>query len=95
MEGDLTSCLCPSAGPAIPVGVDVQVESLDSISEVDMVRGARGGQYRCGVPGLLGCQGCCPAAACGGRARLLLAAPGGRAAAGGDKTGAWWLTQVQ
>lgn len=26
------------AGPAIPVGVDVQVESLDSISEVDMVR---------------------------------------------------------
>lgn len=24
-------------GPAIPVGVDVQVESLDSISEVDMV----------------------------------------------------------
>lgn len=25
-------------GPAIPVGVDVQVESLDSISEVDMVR---------------------------------------------------------
>lgn len=25
------------AGPAIPVGVDVQVESLDSISEVDMV----------------------------------------------------------
>jgi hypothetical protein len=26
-----------SPGPAIPVGVDVQVESLDSISEVDMV----------------------------------------------------------
>lgn len=26
-----------STGPAIPVGVDVQVESLDSISEVDMV----------------------------------------------------------
>lgn len=25
------------SGPAIPVGVDVQVESLDSISEVDMV----------------------------------------------------------
>ena len=24
-------------GPAIPVGVDVQVESLDKISEVDMV----------------------------------------------------------
>ena len=47
VEGDLTSCLCPSAGPAIPVGVDVQVESLDSISEVDMVRGALGG-----------CQGC-------------------------------------
>lgn len=30
-------CLCCS-GPAVPVGVDVQVESLDSISEVDMVR---------------------------------------------------------
>ena len=28
----------PRLGPAIPVGVDVQVESLDSISEVDMVR---------------------------------------------------------
>lgn len=28
-----------SAGPAVPVGVDVQVESLDSISEVDMVSG--------------------------------------------------------
>lgn len=28
---------CVSAGPAVPVGVDVQVESLDSISEVDMV----------------------------------------------------------
>ena len=40
------------------MGVDVQVESLDSISEVDMVRGALGGQSRCGVPGLLGCQGC-------------------------------------
>lgn len=26
------------AGPPIPVGVDVQVESLDTISEVDMVR---------------------------------------------------------
>lgn len=25
------------AGPAVPVGVDVQVESLDAISEVDMV----------------------------------------------------------
>lgn len=25
------------AGPPIPVGVDVQVESLDTISEVDMV----------------------------------------------------------
>lgn len=24
-------------GPAVPVGVDVQVESLDAISEVDMV----------------------------------------------------------
>lgn len=31
------SCHAPFAGPAIPVGVDVQVESLDSISEVDMV----------------------------------------------------------
>lgn len=30
-------CHCLT-GPAIPVGVDVQVESLDSISEVDMVR---------------------------------------------------------
>ena len=30
----------PHLGPAIPVGVDVQVESLDSISEVDMVRNA-------------------------------------------------------
>lgn len=29
-------------GPAIPVGVDVQVESLDSISEVDMVRVTEG-----------------------------------------------------
>lgn len=28
---------CLPAGPAVPVGVDVQVESLDSISEVDMV----------------------------------------------------------
>lgn len=28
---------CFFLGPAIPVGVDVQVESLDSISEVDMV----------------------------------------------------------
>ncbi|OWK01428.1 hypothetical protein Celaphus_00018949 [Cervus elaphus hippelaphus] len=44
-----TSVTCP----AIPVGVDVQVESLDSISEVDMVRGAPGGQFRCGMPGLL------------------------------------------
>ena len=26
-----------SLGPAVPVGVDVQVESLDAISEVDMV----------------------------------------------------------
>lgn len=32
------SKLHSSTGPAIPVGVDVQVESLDSISEVDMVR---------------------------------------------------------
>lgn len=28
-------------GPPIPVGVDVQVESLDTISEVDMVREAQ------------------------------------------------------
>ena len=55
MEGNLTSCLCPSAGPAIPVGVDVQVESLDSISEVDMVRGVLGGQFWCRMPGLLSC----------------------------------------
>ena len=34
---NLLYALCV-AGPAIPVGVDVQVESLDSISEVDMVR---------------------------------------------------------
>lgn len=34
----ITACLFFIAGPAIPVGVDVQVESLDSISEVDMVR---------------------------------------------------------
>lgn len=33
----LIGCLCSPTGPAIPVGVDVQVESLDSISEVDMV----------------------------------------------------------
>lgn len=32
------SCHALFAGPAIPVGVDVQVESLDSISEVDMVK---------------------------------------------------------
>lgn len=42
------SCHASFAGPAIPVGVDVQVESLDSISEVDMVspffsKGATGG----------------------------------------------------
>lgn len=30
--------LCIFAGPAIPVGVDVQLESLDTISEVDMVK---------------------------------------------------------
>lgn len=33
----IIACLFFIAGPAIPVGVDVQVESLDSISEVDMV----------------------------------------------------------
>lgn len=33
----LQICLFISEGPAVPVGVDVQVESLDSISEVDMV----------------------------------------------------------
>jgi len=27
-----------SAGSAIPVGIDVQVESIDSISEVNMVK---------------------------------------------------------
>lgn len=27
------------SGAAIPVGIDVQVESIDSISEVNMVRG--------------------------------------------------------
>lgn len=31
----------PFAGSAIPVGIDVQVESIDSISEVNMVRAAR------------------------------------------------------
>lgn len=35
----LSSVWYLSAGPAVPVGVDVQVESLDSISEVDMVGG--------------------------------------------------------
>lgn len=59
----LTSYLCPSAGPAIPVGVDVQVESLDSISEVDMVCRTLGGSLQCGIlrPGFyenLGWQGC-------------------------------------
>lgn len=33
----LSEARCLSAGPAVPVGVDVQVESLDAISEVDMV----------------------------------------------------------
>lgn len=28
---------CSHAGSPIPVGIDVQVESIDSISEVDMV----------------------------------------------------------
>lgn len=32
----INSCIALS-GPAVPVGVDVQVESLDAISEVDMV----------------------------------------------------------
>lgn len=31
----------PFAGSAIPVGIDVQVESIDSISEVNMVRAAQ------------------------------------------------------
>lgn len=31
------SSVCFILGPPIPVGVDVQVESLDTISEVDMV----------------------------------------------------------
>jgi len=34
----LTNRVVFFSGPAVPVGVDVQVESLDSISEVDMVR---------------------------------------------------------
>lgn len=29
---------CAPPGPGVSVGVDVQVESLDAISEVDMVR---------------------------------------------------------
>lgn len=33
---DINGCIALS-GPAVPVGVDVQVESLDAISEVDMV----------------------------------------------------------
>lgn len=46
VNGDLgNSCACSPyingcvalPGPAVPVGVDVQVESLDAISEVDMV----------------------------------------------------------
>lgn len=44
-----------SLGPAIPVGVDVQVESLDSISEVDMVRvtgGTSGDQSSAGYRSL-------------------------------------------
>lgn len=41
----LGGCWCfdkvwPFAGSALPVGIDVQVESIDSISEVNMVRGA-------------------------------------------------------
>lgn len=32
----INGCIVLS-GPAVPVGVDVQVESLDAISEVDMV----------------------------------------------------------
>lgn len=41
----MNKCFCHalSAGPAIPVGVDVQVESLDSISEVDMVSASLSG----------------------------------------------------
>lgn len=45
----LISRLCSPTGPAIPVGVDVQVESLDSISEVDMVGIAPGWLQR-GIP---------------------------------------------
>lgn len=37
------------AGPAIPVGVDVQVESLDSISEVDMVSNPKQLLFTCVV----------------------------------------------
>lgn len=35
---NFTHFLSSHSGPPIPVGVDVQVESLDTISEVDMVR---------------------------------------------------------
>lgn len=34
----LTEASVLLAGAAIPVGIDVQVESIDSISEVNMVR---------------------------------------------------------
>lgn len=43
------SCCALSAGPAIPVGVDVQVESLDSISEVDMVGASLAGAVGRGI----------------------------------------------
>lgn len=58
VEGNvpLTSYLCPSTGPAIPVGVDVQVESLDSISEVDMVCRSLGGSLQCGILRLSSCE---------------------------------------
>lgn len=37
--------LCVVSGAAIPVGIDVQVESIDSISEVNMVRNSHRSKY--------------------------------------------------
>ena len=37
----LIHCVWPFVGSAIPVGIDVQVESIDGISEVNMVRANR------------------------------------------------------
>lgn len=49
-EKSQCSCHALSPGPAIPVGVDVQVESLDSISEVDMVGVSLSGAAACAGP---------------------------------------------